>query len=143
MWLSNLELRPLSVTHRGALGVHLLSLTPEDRYARFGLTLSDEAVLGWVERLRWDDHHWWGAWMTHDADLGLLGSLQLSASASPGDWELGLSVAEPLRRRGLGRLLLSTALNHLPQVQRIVCHHGHPAVENMLRRLGHPLKRPA
>jgi GNAT superfamily N-acetyltransferase len=142
MWPSTLEIRPLSVAHRGALGLHLMTLTAEDRYARFGLTLSDEAVLNWVARLCWQEQQWWGAWMPHDADLGLLGSLQLSATSQTGDWELGLTVVPLLRNQGLGTLLLGTALNQLPQVRRIVCQHGHPAVEAMLRRLGHRLVRP-
>lgn len=51
MWPSTLEISPLLPVHRGTLGQHLLALSRDDRYARFGLTLSDEALLRWLARI--------------------------------------------------------------------------------------------
>lgn len=135
MWPSTLELSPLLPVHRGALGLHLLALSPDDRYARFGTTLSDEAVLRWVARIAWPRQRWWGAWL--QGDLGLQAVLQLSPTRRAGAWELTLTVNEPLRGQGLGTSLLAAAMGQMPDVERLLCQHGHAAMPAMARRLGY------
>ncbi|MDM7456262.1 MAG: GNAT family N-acetyltransferase [Tepidimonas sp.] len=114
--------------------LHLLSLSEDDRRARFGHSLTDMAVAGWCNRAMQGDSLWWGAWAAYDG--GLCAALQLCPTVHEGVWEIGLSVAQPLRRRGLGTALLGDALRHLPQVRQMVCHHGHPAIVRMALRLG-------
>lgn len=133
-WCSDLELRRLWPANCGALLLHLLRLSPEDRYARFGVTLNDAALGYWIERQDWRCHRWWGVW--DDADACLHGALQLSPVGEPGDWELALSIAEPLRRRGLGTALLAQAVHDTPDATRLFCHQGHTALAAMARRLG-------
>ena len=135
MWPSTLEISPLLPVHRGALGLHLLAQPADDRYARFGATLGDEAVLRWVSRLAWDQQRSWGAWLP--GHLGLAGVLQLAPTRQPGRWELALTVSAALRGRGVGSTLLATALGQMPEVQQLVCHHGHAAICVMAQRLGY------
>ena len=139
MWPSTLEISPLLPVHRGALGLHLLALPAEHRHARFGATLSDEALLRWVARLAWEQQRSWGAW--HSGDLGLVGVLQLTPTRQPGSWELALTVAAALHGRGVGTTLLATALGQMPDVRQLVCEHGHAAVCAMAKRLGYTVRR--
>ncbi len=139
MWLSRLEISPLLPVHRGALGLHLLALSADDRYARFGVTLSDEALLRWVARIAWPRQRWWGAWL--QGDLGLLGALQLVPTRQSGIWELALTVNPALRGQGLGSMLLGTAMGQMPDVQRLLCQHGHVAMPAMARRLGYGVRQ--
>lgn len=135
MWPSRLEISPLLPVHRGALGLHLLALPAEHRHARFGATLSDEALLLWVARLAWERQRCWGAWLP--GDLGLVGVLQLTPTRQPGSWELALTVAAALHGRGVGTTLLATALGQMPDVRQLICQHGHAAVYAMAKRLGY------
>lgn len=138
MWPSTLEISPLLPAHRGALGLHLLALSRDDRHARFGMTLCDEAVLRWVARIAWSRQRWWGAWL--QGDLGLLGALQLTPTRRAGAWELSLTVIEQLRSRGLGTALLASAMGQMPDVSCLVCQHGHAAMPAMARRLGYSVR---
>lgn len=124
--------------HRGALGLHLLALSAEHRYARFGATLSDEALLRWVAHLAWDRQHSWGAWLP--GDLGLVGVLQLTTTRRPGSWELALTVAAVLHGRGVGTTLLATAVGQMPDVRQLVCQHGHGAICAIAKRLGYAVR---
>lgn len=142
MWPSTLELLPLRVQHRAALGLHLLSLDMDDRYARFGMSLSDEALLHWVAGIRWQEDHWWGAWCVGAPDLGLLASLQLAPTSERGVRELALTVCRPARGQGVGMRLLRHALAQQPSVRGLRCHHAHPAVVEMLARLAAEKVRP-
>ena len=139
MWPSSLDISPLLPAHRGALGLHLLALPAEHRYARFGATMSDEAVLRWVARLGWERQRCWGAWLP--GDLGLVGVMQLAHTRQPGSWELALTVATALHGRGVGTTLLATALGQMPDVQQLVCQHGHAAIFAMAKRLGYGAHR--
>lgn len=116
--------------------MHLLALSPDDRYARFGMTLSDEAVLRWVARIPWSRHRWWGGWL-HQGDFGLQSALQLAPTRRAGAWELTMTVNEPLRGRGLGTAMLASAMSQMPEIKYLVCQHGHGAIQTMARRLGY------
>jgi GNAT superfamily N-acetyltransferase len=143
MWLSTLEAHPLRPAHAHAVGLHFMALTADDRYARFGSSMSDEALLQWVNRLDWCSQHWWGIWGCDD--VGLIATLQLSQTRTAGVHELALSVHPQTRREGLGTRILCTALAQSPEVHRLVCHHGDPAVLKMLVRMGwigHPTTGP-
>lgn len=51
MWPSQLDVRRLAPAHTNAIGLHLLALDADDRYARFGHAIRDEALLDWVRRI--------------------------------------------------------------------------------------------
>lgn len=131
-----IELRALDARHVQVLGLHLLALDDDDRYARFGQCLSDEAILSWVRRIDWDADRWTGAWGGPDAIF--LGAVQLAQTRQAGVWELSLTVAAPARRFGVGTGLLAAALGDraLLGYRTLVCHHGHPALKIMAKRLG-------
>ena len=133
MWPSTLDISPLLPVHRAALGLHLLALPPDDRHARFGVTLGDEALLRWVSRLAWAQQRSWG-------DLGLVGVLQLMPTRWTDTWELAMTVSVPLRGHGVGTMLLATSMGQMPDVRYLVCHHGHAAAYAMARRLGYGVR---
>ena len=135
MWPWQTSARPLYPAHASAIGLHLLTLDADDRYARFGHPIGDQALLEWVCRMNWQSVKWWGIWCL-PPNAGLAGALQLSRTNASGICELALSVHHLVRRRGLGTALLSLAVSQSPETERLVCHHGHEAVRSMARRLG-------
>ncbi|QTD44483.1 GNAT family N-acetyltransferase [Ottowia testudinis] len=132
-------MQPLRAEHRQALGLHLLSLNADDRAARFGLALKDEAVLRWLAGVDWAAQRAWGAWLPGDG--GLVAALQLAPTGQAGAWELAVSVHALARRRGVATRLLKLALAGLPEVRTLLCHHGHPALRAIGQRLGCEVRR--
>lgn len=90
MWLLPIELGALDARHARALGLHLLALDSDDRYARFGQSLSDEAAVSWVHRAPWRRDRWTGAW--GGPDNVLLGAVQLARFRRADAWELAMTV---------------------------------------------------
>lgn len=133
-WIT--DIGPLDAGHRYALQLHLMALDKDDRHARFGSTLSDDAVLGWVQSLDWDQTQWWGAWSA--ADTGLLGALQLTSTLQTGVCELALTVHSGARRQGVATALLKyvTETHTDTDLKALVCENGHPAVVRMAKTLG-------
>lgn len=131
-----IELGVLDARHGSALGLHLLALNADDRYARFGHSLGDRAVLDWVRRIDWHGQRWMGAWTCPEGLL--VGVVQLARTRLPHRWELAVSVAAPMRQRGLCTELLAAALQApaLRACDSLACHHGHPALTGVARRLG-------
>lgn len=108
-------IRSLARRHRHRIIDHLLALTPEDRYLRFGYPASDEQVRKYALSLDF----------SRDEVLGIFNRrLQLIAMAhlayglpQPGEpsrtmAEFGVSVLPQSRSRGLGRRLFDTAALH-------------------------------
>ncbi|MDR7331021.1 GNAT family N-acetyltransferase [Roseateles asaccharophilus] len=108
-------IRSLARRHRRRIVDHLLSLTPQDRYLRFGYGASDEQIR----------HYAQGIDFNRDEVLGIFNRrLQLVALAHlaygqplPGGSgrtmaEFGVSVLAQARGRGLGRRLFDTAALH-------------------------------
>lgn len=126
MWPSNLEVSALLPVHRAALGLHLLALSADDRYARFGMALNDDAVLRWVAGIDWQTQRWWGAWLP--GDMGVIAALQFTPTTTSGTWELAMTVSMAARRQGLARLLFAAAMGQMQDVRALVGHHGHPAL---------------
>lgn len=141
MWPLNTEIQPLGKADIPAIRLHLMALGPDDRYSRFGMPISDDALLRWTQTIQWSRQSWWGAWL--NPDMGLVGVVQLVRTHQPSVWELAMSVSEPARRHGIGTLLLSTAIGRGPKVRRLIGSHGHMAVKIMAKRLGLHLESPA
>ncbi|MDZ7919462.1 GNAT family N-acetyltransferase [Rhodoferax sp.] len=130
------EIGTLDVGHRHALQLHLMTLEKDDRYARFGRTLCDDAVLAWVQGMDWNQSRWWGAWSA--ADIGLLGALQLTPTSYPGVNELALTVHPKARRLGVATSLLKYVVETRTDANlaTLVCENGHPAILRMAKALG-------
>lgn len=133
-----LEIRPLAVGDRQAVCAHWLDLDPQDRYQRFGLSLSDEALWRWAQGIDGSTQRGWGAWRCTGSGRTprLAGVLQLTPARHGPCSELALSVQAPLRRLGIGTRLLVSALASTPTTHALICHHGHVAVLTMAARLG-------
>jgi GNAT superfamily N-acetyltransferase len=133
-WIT--EIGPLNVGHRQALQLHLMMLDKDDRYARFGLAMCDDAVLAWVQNMDWERTQWWGAWSA--ADAGLLGALQLTSTSHPGVSELALSVHPKTRHLGVATAVLKYVAETRTDasLKVLVCENGHPAVLRMAKALG-------
>jgi predicted Fe-S protein YdhL (DUF1289 family)/GNAT superfamily N-acetyltransferase len=95
----------LGSAHTMATLTHLMALSADDRRARFGHTLSDEALARFVAALDWGGQWLWGI-MENEHIVALA---HLSPPVSDEAWELAVSVLPSERARGLGRQLLNAA----------------------------------
>lgn len=100
----NLPIRELSRAERPALHQHFLALAPNDRRLRFGTPLRDPAVHAYVERIDFAHDAVFGV---VDDELRLLGIAHVARGQ--GHAELGVSVLEGHRGRGIGGALLARA----------------------------------
>lgn len=102
-----IPIRQLSRAERPALHEHFLALGPHDRRLRFGTPLSDHTVHEYVERIDFAHDAVFGI---ADDELKLLGVAHVARAA--GHAELGVSVLEGHRGRGIGGALLARAHMH-------------------------------
>lgn len=105
-------IRPLGVRHRGRILSHLLQLSADDRYLRFGYIASDEQIERYVDGLDFDRDAIYGIF---NRRLELIAWAHLAfapigpaASAKP-TAEFGVSVLERARGRGFGARLFEHA----------------------------------
>lgn len=99
--------RELSRFERPALEKHFLALGAADRRLRFGAPLNDLAVRRYVAHIDFEQDAVLGVF---DDDLHLLGAAHLARDN--GHAELGISVLEGRRSRGIGGALLARAHMH-------------------------------
>ena len=109
-WASWVPIRELRPRHRARIQSHLLSLSDDDRYLRFGYTATDEQIERYVEGLRFG----------HDQLLGVFNRrLQLIAMAHLAfstqvqafhQAEFGVSVMPHARSRGYGARLFARSI---------------------------------
>jgi GNAT superfamily N-acetyltransferase len=99
--------RELSRFERPALEKHFLALGAADRRLRFGAPLNDLAVCRYVAHIDFEQDAVLGVF---DDDLHLLGAAHLARDN--GHAELGISVLEGRRSRGIGGALLARAHMH-------------------------------
>ncbi|HUL93436.1 MAG TPA: GNAT family N-acetyltransferase [Burkholderiales bacterium] len=104
MPVAMISTRRLNGVDRGALAVHLLALSREDRRLRFGGHLSDDTVRDYVARIDFDRDAVFG-FPADDPSLGGAAHLAIVDGVA----ELGLSVLAAYRRRGIGTALLQRA----------------------------------
>ena len=95
----------LKAADRPALLAHFVALSPEDRRLRFGAATRDEGLRAYVERI---DFARDGVFAVHDDDLRIVAAVHIALADGPA--ELGLSVADGWRGRGLGDVLLRRAV---------------------------------
>ena len=105
-------IRPLSPRHKPRILAHLLTLTDNDRYLRFGYPATDEHVRRYVEGLNFERDEILGVF---NRRLQLVAMAHLAFSVDP-QWstcaEFGVSVATSQRGRGLGSRLFDRAVTH-------------------------------
>jgi len=133
---SALHLRLLSEQDRNAASRHLHALDSNDRYARFGSPLGNEALRRYVDSLDFVRHALFGV-VCRKGDLRdeLAGLLHLVPCGHQA--ELGASVLPDYRGQGLASALFAAALGHCRHhaIPQIVCVSGHPAVPRISRRI--------
>ncbi len=96
--------KSLSPADRKALTAHLLSLSADDRRLRFGTVASDATIRDYVARIDFDRDAVFGYFAD---DLSLGGAAHVAVT--DGVAELGVSVLEGYRRRGIGSALFERA----------------------------------
>ena len=110
MVTASVPIRSLGAQHRERIAAHLLSLSPEDRYLRFGYPASDSQVSRYADQIDFD----------RDQVIGIFNRrLELIAMAhvayAPQDEfkscaEFGVSVLTKARGRGYGAQLFDRAV---------------------------------
>ena len=100
-----IPVRELSMADRAGLERHFLALGPEDRRLRFGAAIGDATVRAYVKRIAFDRDTVFGV---GDDNLLLLGVAHLARL--PGAAELGISVLNDHRLRGVGGALMARAV---------------------------------
>jgi GNAT superfamily N-acetyltransferase len=108
-------IRALSQRHRTRLATHLLSLTADDRYLRFGYAASDEQVGRYVDNIDFRRDEVFGI---YNRRLELVAAAHLAYEADPvrphamQRAEFGVSVLPTHRGRGFGARLFEHAMLH-------------------------------
>ena len=102
--MTDILVRELSRPERPALVPHFLALGAEDRRLRFGTPFNDGAVRAYVERIDFERDAVFGVF---DDDLQVVGAAHVARG--DGYAELGVSVLEGHRGRGIGGALLARA----------------------------------
>jgi GNAT superfamily N-acetyltransferase len=97
-------IRELSRLERPILERHFLALGAQDRRLRFGVPLNDFAIRSYVARIDFERDALFGV---SGDDLHLVGAAHLGRAY--GQAELGISVLEGQRNRGIGGALLCRA----------------------------------
>ena len=105
-------IRSLGPEHRERIAAHLLALTPDDRYLRFGYVATDEHISNYVAKLDFVNDDIFGI---YNRRLELIAMAHLAYSRDPQSAncaEFGVSVLAKARGRGYGRRLFERAVLH-------------------------------
>ena len=110
--LVSVPIRSLSGNHRDRIAVHLLALSVNDRYLRFGFAANDEQINRYVAQLNFERDDIFGIYnrrleLIAMAHLAFSMDSELSACA-----EFGVSVSSHVRGRGYGARLFDRAAMH-------------------------------
>jgi GNAT superfamily N-acetyltransferase len=107
-----IPIRSLSERHRRLIKGHLLALSAQDRYLRFGYMASDEQVAKYVANLNFERDEIYGIF---NRRLQLIAMAHLALESDPKAQscaEFGVSVSSDARGKGLGTLLFKRAMLH-------------------------------
>jgi RimJ/RimL family protein N-acetyltransferase len=105
-------MRALSPRHRERIAQHLLALSPQDRYLRFGYGAQDRHIHGYVDNLDFARDEIYGIF---NRALELIAVAHLAVSTEPACMncaEFGVSVHQYARGKGYGSLLFGRAMTH-------------------------------
>jgi GNAT superfamily N-acetyltransferase len=105
-------IRSMGPSHGGRIATHLLALTTQDRYLRFGYAANDEQILRYVEGLNFERDDIFGI---YNRKLELIAMAHLAFSTNPelkSCAEFGVSVLAHARGRRYGSRLFDRAVMH-------------------------------
>ena len=105
-------IRSMGLRHLPDIETHLLALTPQDRYLRFGYSANDEHIQKYVNQLNFERDELFGIF---NRKLELIAMAHLAFSVDPSFKscaEFGVSVAKGARARGYGSQLFDRAAMH-------------------------------
>ena len=105
-------IRSIGPSHGERIAAHLLSLSPHDRYLRFGYAANDEQVQRYVNGLDFERDEIFGI---YNRKLELIAMAHLAYSTDPqlkSCAEFGVSVLAAARGRGYGSRLFERAVMH-------------------------------
>ena len=105
-------IRSIGPSHNERIAAHLLSLSPADRYLRFGYMANDEQVQRYVDGLNYARDDIFGIY-NRKLELIAMAHLAFSADAKLSSCaEFGVSVLAKARGRGYGSRLFDRAVLH-------------------------------
>ncbi|MBC7609502.1 MAG: GNAT family N-acetyltransferase [Polaromonas sp.] len=107
-----IPIRSIGPSHGERIAAHLLSLSPQDRYLRFGYVANDEQVQRYVDGLNYVRDEIFGI---YNRKLELIAMAHLAFSTDPelkSCAEFGVSVLAHARGRGYGSRLFERAVMH-------------------------------
>jgi len=102
----------LNMSHLSCIKKHLLALSAQDRYLRFGYAANDEQIHRYVDGLKFERDEIYGIFNRH---LDMVAMAHLAIIQGPGRTskaEFGVSVKATARGRGYGALLFERAVMH-------------------------------
>lgn len=103
-------IRSIGPRERGRIASHLLALSPQDRYLRFGYAASDEQVQRYADGLDFERDELFGIY-NRRLELIAMAHLAFAPSGQPRECaEFGVSVASHARGRGYGARLFERAV---------------------------------
>ena len=105
-------IRSIGTRHSERITAHLLSLSPHDRYLRFGYAANDEQIARYVTGLKFERDEIFGI---YNRKLKLIAMAHLAYSTDPqlkSCAEFGVSVLSTARGRGYGSRLFDRAVMH-------------------------------
>ena len=105
-------IRSMGPSHGGRIATHLLALSPQDRYLRFGYAANDEQIRRYVEGLNFERDDIFGI---YNRKLELIAMAHLAFSTNPelkSCAEFGVSVLAHARGRRYGSRLFDRAVMH-------------------------------
>ncbi|WP_219210007.1 GNAT family N-acetyltransferase [Variovorax boronicumulans] len=103
-------IRTIGPRERHRIATHLLALTPNDRYLRFGYAASDEQVQRYVDGLDFERDELFGIY-NRRLDLIAMAHVAFAPADQPRECaEFGVSVAAHARGRGYGARLFERAV---------------------------------
>ena len=105
-------IRSIGPSHGERIAAHLLSLSPHDRYLRFGYSANDEQIGRYVAGLNFERDEIFGI---YNRKLELIAMAHLAYSTDPqlkSCAEFGVSVLATARGRGYGSRLFDRAVMH-------------------------------
>ena len=120
----SVPIRALGANERGRILAHLMALSPQDRYMRFGYTVSDEHVQRYVDSLDFERDELLGI---YNRRLELLGMAHVAYSRDAQAHavaEFGVSVLPKARGRGIGHRLFELSVLHARNrgVSKLIIH---------------------
>ena len=138
-------IRSIGPSHGERIAAHLLSLSPHDRYLRFGYSANDEQISRYVAGLNFERDEIFGI---YNRKLELIAMAHLAYSTDPqlkSCAEFGVSVLATARGRGYGSRLFDRAVMHARNdgVDMMFIHalSDNTAMLNIARKAGAKIER--